>query len=285
MISFLQTLKAQTDLEAEIAGLAVEQRKARGYSSTHPLTEDRVAQANKIASEGKGEGGAPLAVGRRDYLLMIDGLLFGNRREYGFVIGHSYEHPIRRIAFNVPPGYTLYPDARRVTGVGPDGAIMLFEPSRRLVRGSVLEYLRTVWAEGASLEDARALDINGMEAATAWMRRDTKRGPVDYRLIAVRVASGVVYRFLFMSPSAMTGKLSEGMRSITYSFRSLDENEAERLEPRRIRIVTAGIDDSLIRLASHSAFADHALQRFAVLNGLDPGFAITPGLILKTVTE
>ena len=284
MTSFLNKLKAQSDLDAETAGLTEEQRKGRGYSSTHPLTEDRVALSRELA-DGEEVTVAVAAEGEREYLLNIDGLLYGNRREYGFVIGDSYRHPIRRIAFDVPPGYTLYPDSRRVTAVGPDGAIMLFEPSRRLVRGSVLDYLEGVWAEGLTLEDIRNLEINGMEAATGWMRRQTSRGLVDYRFVAIQMKTGVIYRFLFISPAAMTSRLSEGMRAITYSFRMIGKAEAERMQPLRIRIVSVGRDDTLASLASRSGFTDHAVKRFAILNALDPDSAVEPGRIVKTVGQ
>jgi len=282
MNRFLKKLKAQTDLEAEIAGLTLEQRKARGYSSTHPLTEDRIAQSSELTGDLAVD---PDIVGKRDYLVAIDGLLYGSRREYGFVTGKSYMHPIRRIAFDVPEGYTLYPDSRRVTVIGADGAIVLFEPSRRLVRGPVMDYLESIWAEGILLQDQRQLTINGMEAATGWMRRNTKHGLVDFRLVAIRVESGVIYRFLFIAPSAMAPRLSEGMRGITYSFRMISENEADQLQPLRIRIVSAGEGDSLADLAAQGSFTDHAVRRFSVLNDLDGHTAIEPGRIVKLVKK
>lgn len=282
MTSFLKKLKAQTDLEAEFAGLTLEQRKVHGYSSTHPLTEDRIAQSSELTGDLEGD---PDTVGKRDYLVAIDGLLYGNRREYGFVTGKSFLHPIRRIAFDVPEGYTLYPDSRRVTIVGADGAIVLFEPSSKLVRGPVLDYLEAIWAEGIVLQDPRRLTINGMEAATGWMRSETKHGLVDFRLVAIRVEAGVIYRFLFISPSAMTPRLSEGMRGITYSFRMIGEKEAAQLQPLRIRIVSAGKSDTLSGLASQCGFTDHAVRRFSVLNDLDGQTAIEPGHIVKLVKK
>lgn len=282
MASFLRKLKAQTDLEAEIAGLTTGQQKAQGYSSTHPLTEDRIAKSIEL-TDAQSVGAAKR--GEWDYLSNIDGLLYGNRREYGFVIGDSFLHPIRQIAFDVPDDYRLYPDSRRVTGIGRDGAIMLFEPSRRLVRSSMLDYMESVWAEGIALRDTRALSINGMDAATGWMRQDTKRGLVDFRLVAIRANTGIVYRFLFISPSSMTRRVSEGMREITYSFRTLDAEQAEQLKPSRIRIVAVGEEDSVLSFAAKSRFEDHAVQRFRILNGIEPGAKLNPGEIVKLVTE
>jgi predicted Zn-dependent protease len=282
MASFLRKLKAQAELEAEAAGLTPGQQKAKGYSSTHPLTEDRIAKAIELTEPRSAVTGER---GEWDYLANIDGLLYGNRREYGFVIGNSFLHPIRQIAFDAPDDYRLYPDSRRVTGIGRNGAIMLFEPSRRLVRGSMLDYLKSIWAEGVALRDARSLMINGMDAATAWIRQETKRGLVDFRLVAIRADTGIVYRFLFISPASMTRRVSEGMREITYSFRTIDAEQAQQLKPRRIRIVGVGNGDSVFGFAARSRFRDNAIRRFSILNGIEPGAKLKPGRIVKIVTE
>lgn len=280
--TFLRKLKAQRDFEARIAGLTEEQRDSHGYSSTHPLTEDRIDQATALIDDSHPPASQ---VGGREYLTAIDGLLYGNRREYGFVIGRQFVHPIRRVTFTVPEGYMLYTDSRRVTSVGPGGSMILFDPSRLLVRGPVVEYLTEVWAEGAELEDVREFEINGMEAATGWMRSRTGRGPVDFRLVAVRMTDGVIYRFLFLSPARMTERLSAGMRRTTYSFRTLGEDEAAALQPRRLRIVAVGPDDTVRGLLALNSFADHGLDRFAILNDLGDPPAVAPGQLIKLVRD
>ncbi len=280
MVWFLAKLKAQTELETAIAGLSVVQRKARGYSSTHPLTQDRIELASKLAARDGGAGGR---IGERDYLAVIDGMLYGNRREYGFVRGGRYIHPIRRVAFDVPPGYTLYPDSRRVTAIGADGGVILFEPSRMLFDGTMLDYLRTLWAKGLELNGPRRIDVNGMEGATAWLRQHTEYGMTDYRLVAIREPSGVIYRFLFISPATHTLRLSEEMRRATYSFRSLSEEEAAQQRPLRLRIVTAGVGSSMADLARQSDFPDNARARLAVMNGLGVDAPVEPGRIVKLV--
>lgn len=282
MTGFLRKLKAQRDLEARIAGLTETQRDAHGYSSTHPLTTERIGRVTRRIAKIEAPPGY---VGDREYLTAIDGMLYGNSREYGFVIGRRFAHPIRRVAFTVPEGYTLYTDSRRVTTLGPGGAMILFEPSRLLVSGPMVDYLTGVWAQGIALRDVREIEINGMESATGWMRRQTAQGSVDYRLVAVRTAAGVVYRFLFLTPAHMTAGLSEGMRRTTYSFRTLSESEAAALQPHRLRIVAAGPEDSFEAMAGLNAFSDHARDRFAILNNLGDPPAVAPGRLVKLVRE
>ncbi|MDH3229042.1 MAG: M48 family metalloprotease [Alphaproteobacteria bacterium] len=282
MAGFLRKLKAQRDLDARIAGLSEAQRDSHGYSSTHPLTEARIEQAIALIEDAAAPSGY---VGDTVYLGAIDGLLYGNRREYGFVIGRKYAHPIRRVTFTVPQDYTLYTDSRRVTALGPGGAIILFEPSRLLVTGPVVEYLTGIWAARVGLEDVREFTINGLPAATGWLRSETAQGPVDFRLVAVRAGTGEIYRFLFLSPTQISARLSESMRRTTYSFRTLDEDEAATLHPRRLRIVTAGANDTLETMIRLNAFPDHAMERFAILNDLGDPPTVRAGRLMKLVRD
>ena len=282
MTGFLRKLKAQRDLEARIAGLTDAERDSHGYSSTHPLTGARIEQANALIEDTEAPTGY---AGDIAYLHAIDGLLYGNRREYGFVIGRTYAHAVRRITFNVPEDYTLDTDSRRVTALGPGGATILFEPSRMLVTGPVVTYLTGTWAAGIALEDVREFDINGLEAATGWLRSETSQGPVDFRLVAVRVGTGTIYRFLFLSPARMAARLAENMRRTTYSFRILDADEAAALRPRRLRIVTAGADDTIETMVQLNAFPDHAIERFAILNDLGDPPVVRPGRLMKLVGD
>jgi len=280
MSGFLRKLEAQRDLDARIAGLNEAQRDSHGYSSTHPLTGARIEQMATLNDSLETTSGY---LGDTAYLSAIDGLLYGNRIEYGFVIGRTYAHPLRRITFTVPEGYTLYADSHRVTALGPDGASLLFEPSRLLVTGPVVDYLTGIWAAGSELKDVRELEINGLAAATGWMRSETKQGLIDYRLVAVRVGAGTIYRFLFLSPAKQTARLGEGMRRATYSFRTLSEEEASVLRPRRLRIVTTGTNDTMETMVPLNAFPDHAAERFAILNGLETPAAVHPGRPIKLV--
>lgn len=280
MTGFLRKLMTQRDLAAKIAGLSTAQRDSHGYTSTHPLTRARIEKVKARIADAQAPSGY---IGDQAYLSAIDGMLYGNRREYGFAIGRVYAHPIRRITFTVPEGYTLHTNSHRVTALGPGGAAILFEPSRLLVTGPLVDYLTGVWAAAVSLHDVHELTINGLDAATGWLRSQTTRGPVDYRLVAVRVGEGTVYRFLFLSPARLSARLSDGMRRTTYSFRTLTDAEAAKLHPRRLRIVTAGAVDTIETMVEMNRFPDHARERFLLLNDLGDPPAIWPGRLVKLV--
>lgn len=281
MLSFLKKLKAQNELDDALAGTSEAQAEPTDYSGTHPLTEERIARADATVRDHPANVTPPVA---RDYLTLIDGMLYGNRREYGFIDGRTYAHPIRRITFTVPPEFSLHTDSRRVTAVGPADSVILFEPSQLLYAGPMEGYLTGIWADGVALEDVRPLTVNGMEAATGWLRQETPIGYFDFRLVAIRIESGVIYRFLFATRAHMTERLSEALRATTYSFRRLSENEAGALRPKRLHIVTTVAGDTLASLAAACAFSDSAQRRLAIMNGLD-GDAVAPDRRIKLVTS
>jgi predicted Zn-dependent protease len=61
--------------------------------------------------------------------------------------------------------------------------------------------------------------------------------------------------------------------------------ETEQAKPLRLRIVTVTSGDTVEKLAGKMAVADHALDRFRVLNGLDAGDKLKPGSEVKIVIE
>ena len=61
--------------------------------------------------------------------------------------------------------------------------------------------------------------------------------------------------------------------------------EARNTKPLRVRIVTVGPRDTAETLAARMDVGDKKLQRFLVLNGLQPGESLTPGDDVKIVVE
>jgi predicted Zn-dependent protease len=281
MVTFLRRLQAHDALEAKIRGRPGAADEF-GFFSTHPRTVDRINQA--IAAAGAVTIPNPI-VARNLYLRKIDGLLYGDNPDQGFIKGRLFAHPRLRFRFEVPPGFRLLNSPDQVVALGPEGARILFsgagrEPGRRMTT-----YLTSVWGRGLSLRSVEAIDVNGLEAATGWTRVDTRQGPRDLRLVAIAFDPRTVYRFAFLTPPRLSDALALDLRRTTYSFRVLSPLEAEGLRPLRIAIATVRAGDTPESLAQRQPFESFSLERFRVLNGLAPGQPLQPGELVKIVTE
>ena len=62
-------------------------------------------------------------------------------------------------------------------------------------------------------------------------------------------------------------------------------SEIQATKPLRLKVVSVQPGDTVERMASRMAVADHAAERFTVLNGLQPGQALKPGEQVKIVVE
>ena len=282
MADFLRKLRADAQLQARLRNQSPGQVDQFNYLATHPAPVERVRRAEASARDV--EVRSPTR-GAEAYLGRIDGILYGDDPDQGYVRGRVFSHPRLRFRFEVPQGFRLFNSANSIVALGPGGARIIFDQARRPTDGPVRHYLTRVWARKLRLKGVETIDINGLEAATGSARVSTGRGARDVRLVAVRLGVQKIYRFLFLIPPSRTALLSTGLRRTTYSFRMLDEPEIQALHPLRVRITRVRQGDTVSSLADRMAFEDLRLERFRVLNGLAPNQRLAPGRAAKIVTE
>ncbi len=281
MASFLEKIEAHSHLEAKIAGKS-DGGDSFSFLSTHPRSSDRVARAIRET------GASPMAnprIARVEYLGKIDGLIFGGDPENGIIRDWEFAHPALRFRFEVPPGFRLVNGETEVVGLHQNGAMVLFDRATKPIRTSILAYARDQWASGRARTNAEAITVGGMDAATAATRFDTRRGPRDVRLVAIRFERETVYRFFFVTPPRLTSTYGEPFRRTTYSFRRLSAAEARAVRPLRVRLRVAQPGDTLERFVNLMAVPDFKLDWFRVLNGLSAGEGLRDGQLVKVVAD
>ena len=277
---FLQNLGREKELQDKLAKRDARDR-ASDFLATHPNTPDRVRRA--IAEAGGGPSGAPR---RRDIFLdRVDGLLFGDDPAQGLIRGQKFFHPKLRFAFEVPPNFRLFNTSERVIASHPDKAAIIFDGAGRQTHPDVLTYLTQIWADRTGLNNVERLTINGLRAATGQTSVNTQNGPADLRLVAIQLSDGAIYRFRFLTPPALTARLSDGLRRTTFSFRIMSVGEAAQIAPYRLKTVTVGARDTVESLAARLPYPDFLVERFRTLNGMAPNEQLKSGQRVKIVVE
>ena len=279
MSAFLNKLQANGALQRSLKN-EEGRDPATSLLATHPRTAERVERA--IASASLARVTDPI-VAKDIYLNKIDGMLYGDDPEQGFIKGRDFIHPKLGFRFRAPPGFRLFNSARAVTAMGPNGARILFDSAERRDDEPMLYYLTSRWAN--FLQDTEAIDVNGMQAATGHSLTNTQKGTMDVRLLAIAFDARTIYRFIFLAPVSEANSRSVDFRRTTYSFRRLRRGEAASVLPRRIKIIKVGSGDSLRSLADRMPFEDFRLERFQVLNGLASGQKPAPGQMVKIIAD
>ncbi len=261
-----------------------EARAIPEWARTHPLAGNRVERAAKsAAATGIADGALPELEG--PYLRELDGLLYGDDPAQGFVDGRRFAHPVMRIGFEAPQGFTLTNSPRSILIEGPDGLRGEFGggpmPPGGLpayTEGLIRTLLRGTPAQAGPAEPAR---INGLPALLVPVLVQTGEGSIELSIAAYDGGRGGAYHFIMVAPPADASRAA--MTTLFGSFHLLSEEEARSLRPRLIRTVQVGPGQTPASFAALMA-SDHPLDHFLMLNGLAPGQAPKPGDMVKIVT-
>jgi predicted Zn-dependent protease len=278
---FLTAMEHHSELKPEQTGAI--NPAAPDFLSSHPATPERITQALANARQYRApatEGGQELAKAKATYLSDIDGIVFGEDPSEGFVRGRRFLHPKLGFTFTAPDGFTLDNTAQAVLGIKRGGGQALrLDVVRVPAEQTLAEYLTSGWIENIDPASVEDVTINGFPGATAVAKGDQW----DFRLYALRFGSDV-YRFIFAAKHR-TPEVDHAFRESIGTFRRMSLAEIEDAKPLRLQIVTVGPGDTVEKLASRMAVADRAVDRFRVLNGLDPGDRLKPGSSVKIVVE
>jgi predicted Zn-dependent protease len=260
-----------------------EARSIPEWARTHPLTQNRIARARDAAAES-GAGPDELPENELAYLRAVDGLLYGDDPEQGFVLGRAFAHPVMRIAFEAPSGFTLTNSPQAIMIDGPDGQRGEFAGAP-MPPGGLEDYasilLSRILGEAQARPGAaqRTL-VNGVPTLFVPVEVSTNQGAVPLSLAVYAGPGGGAFHFLMVSKPGSPP--AAAIADLFSSFRLLTAEEAATLRPRRIRVVMPAPGDSARSLASLMA-SGNPLDHFLMLNGLAADEPLRPGQPVKIV--
>ncbi|MGY2049255.1 M48 family metalloprotease [Methylobacterium sp. JK268] len=245
--------------------------------ATHPSTPERITQvtqaARRIGAPGLGSEDRAL------YLAAIDGIAYGDNPGDGLVRGRRFIHPRLGVTFEAPDGFALENTARAVLGTTPEGGRrLLFDAVETNAGQGLEEVLRATWTDAIEAGSVETRMINGFPAVTA----ASKGKDWFFRLAAVRVGTNT-FRMIMAAKGASDPQAP--FERWLASLAAVSPEDARRLHPARIQIVSAGQGDTAEGLSHRMATGDRALDQFLVLNGLERGAALRPGQPYKLAVE
>jgi len=245
--------------------------------ASHPSTNDRVSRALQAARRtelaGTGE------TGRLAYLTALEGLAYGDDPADGVVKGRRFVHSRLGVAFEAPDGFSLENTSQAVLGSSADGERRLLFDAADTPEGQSLEdVLRSTWTDTIEPGTLTPGTVNGLPVVTAL----SNGKEWTFRLSAVRIGS-TTYR-LIMATRGNRGDLEAIFQQTLNSVRQVQPEEARRIRPLKLQMVTAQRGDTAQVLAARMPI-DRPLERFLLLNGLDRNAPLKVGERYKIVVE
>ncbi|MDZ4737241.1 MAG: M48 family metalloprotease [Rhodospirillaceae bacterium] len=285
MSTFLASMLESSRLDAQLAGRA---GAADEFSifQTHPRTQDRVQRAIQQAEGTEGTEVADPVLNADIYLSQIDGMLYGDDPDEGFIRNTRFVHPILKFEFTVPNGFRLMNSSSAVIAQGPNNSAIIFDRAPQGAQTSNMQrYISEQWLSKVQLSNLGSITVNGMDGASATARVATNNGERDALLVALRWDQNTIYRFAFLVQPGQMDSMRSAFASTVNSFRRISDAEAATFKPHRIEVITVGSGQTVESLAAQMPFPDYRVERFRVLNGLAPGAQVTPGQRVKIIVE
>lgn len=273
--TMLASLAAQTSLEAREQG--GEARNMPEWASTHPDPAGRVVRARQNA---QAMGGTGRTRNRDAFLTAIDGLLYGDDPKQGVVDGRTFRHPALRIAFTAPQGFGVSNGASAVSLSGSGGQAQF---AGGKLNGSMSAYIDGVYRQlggQGSVGQVQTTRVNGIDAAYAVTRAQTKQGQVDVGIMAYQAGDGSAYHFVTLVPA---GQGFGPFASTVQSFTRLSPAQAAAIRARKVDVVTVKAGDTPQALAQRMAYDTLKLERFLTINALTADARLAPGQKVKLI--
>jgi predicted Zn-dependent protease len=277
MGTVLASLAAQNALDARLAG---RNAGVPEWASTHPDPASRVKSALAKATKA-GTGG----VTNRDiFLARIDGLLYGDDPAQGMIEGSTFIHPQLRLAFTAPQGFYMVNGTRAVSINGQGGQAQMGQAA---YGGNLETYVRqqfaTLGGQNSQLAPAQIqrTTVNGLPAVYGTARVNNGGSQVDLVVFAYEFARDRAFHFSTITPAGRAGVFNPMFQSM----RRVTDDEAARVVPKKLQVVTVARGDTVASLAQRMAYPSAQEERFRVLNALASGDTVTPGQKVKIVVR
>jgi len=271
---FLQSMAAYSDFRA-ISGAT---DPNLDFLASHPNAPQRIELARMHARQ-YGAPGTKGATDRDSFLAGIDGLLYGDTPEEGYVRGNTFLHPGLGISFSVPANFVIDNSAAAVTATGPGDMAIRFDGVTINKSTSLADYVRSGWVAGLDASTVRTDTINGYDAAIAQARADGWQ----FDITVIR-AGGQVYRLLTAAPLT-NSSLDPVARAVSSTFRVLSPAEKAALKPLRVRVVAVKAGDTVGSLSAQMNGVDRKLDLFRLLNALSASSSVSAGDKVKIITD
>ena len=261
-----------------------EARAIPEWVRSHPLTENRVERAHEEAVK-TGLKDNELPENEQALLGAVRGLLYGDDPEQGFVEGRRFAHPVMRIAFEAPPGFTLTNSPQAVGLAGPDDARGGFaggplppDGLKSYANALIGQILGEAGAQ-AQVGPVELVRTNELPSLFVPVRVATQQGALRFDIAVYATPGGRAYHFILVGPATRPAAAST---ALFRSFRLLTLAEVATLRPRYIQVVKVKPGDTPTRLASAMA-SDRGEALFRMLNDLDTQAELRPGTQVKLV--
>ena len=253
------------------------------WQSTHPNPGDRVnATRSQAITYQKKHSGMTFNYYREEYLERIDGLVFGDNPEQGYVENDVFYHPTLRLRFDVPVGWQVSNKPSEVRmGSEDQKAVLVFTlGAGETVRESADKFQATNEITVNSVETITVNGNEGLRTAGVMASGEQNIGIASYYI----GMQGHVYTFHGLSAEDDLPGYDGAFSKTARSFGLLDDPTKLTVTPKRIAIRQAPKNATLKEVLNGMGVGEDELNELSIMNGLELTDTVSAGQRLKVLS-
>jgi len=282
MADFFQVLNKMR-MESESGGVPT-------FLSTHPDPADRYERVNELTEAW--QDSLPrdnYLVNEKDYLRMIDGIVYGEDPRQGFVENSTFYHPELRFKYPVPSGWRLQNTPMQVQMAPEDGrALMIFSIAQENDLNSAAQ--TTIKNLNLDNLDVKRTNVNGMPALVA-VSTQTSQNQQTGEQQTIKVLSYFIdytdriYVFHGVTSEAEFNSYFRLFESTMVNFDKLTDPSKLNVEPTRISIKEVQRNSTVAEVFQYYGVPQDRRVELALLNNMELNEQVSRGELIKIISE
>ncbi len=275
MAGFFQTLDR---LQSQSGG-----EEVPTFLSTHPDPEDREAKVAKLADDWKRKTkSTALKINRESYLKMIDGIVYGEDPQQGFVENNIFYHPGLKFQFPIPQQWSIQNTPEQVQLASKDGKAMMiftFAPGQSL--DAAAEALLKNYQ--LTLVESQKNKVNGLPVIAMIADQVSQEQQSLRTLIYVIEHGKNVYAMIGVTSVPLFNSLASTFKGSMDNFNTLSDPSKINKKAERIRIKTIKQNAPLSEALRGFGINEKRLEEVAILNGMQLTERVNKGTLIKVI--
>jgi predicted Zn-dependent protease len=276
MAGFFQTLQRKSE-ESGSAELP-------GFLSTHPNPGDRNRTVSKLATEWQQKLNLKNAqVNRNSYLKRIEGLIYGEDPRQGYVENSIFYHPVLKLQFPIPQNWSYMNSPQSFQMAPKDGKAMMM---LSFAAGSNLQEAAGSVMKQYNLQPVQSqqVSVNGLNALAVVADQKQEQGVLRTLSYIIQYNNNF-YHMLGVSRDTDFNSYANFFSNTMQNFSVLTDPSKLNKKPERVRVKTVNQQTTLQQALRSLGVPDKRMEEMAVLNGMKMNDRITPGTLIKVISE
>lgn len=260
------------------------------FMSTHPDPVDRNKKVEAMANAYQAKNPGNFIVNRDGYLRLINGIIYGEDPNQGFVENYVFYHPQLKFQFPIPNSWKYQNSPAQFQMASPDQKAMMIlsVAQEKTLQEAAQNFVKNNQLRNVSSQNTT---INGLSAIVQVNDQVSQAQQQGQQSQTIRIATafiqynGLIYTLHGVSDINDFSANENTFGSTFKNFKPLTDPSKLNVKPERISVQTTYTEGTLAEILRGFGTPEKRLKELAILNGMELTERIPRGTLIKTVSK